>query len=124
MRFLRSMQADRLISQLVTFREHDDPEAIKIIAKLSSLGDASVPKVIDALADSSRNQTVTFVQILSEQLSNKTLPHYMAALSHENRRVIAGVAWALTSGSGFDPNRLLPLLDEPEVPKATLLAVR
>ncbi|MEL7450266.1 MAG: HEAT repeat domain-containing protein [Pseudomonadota bacterium] len=123
MKFLRSLQADRLIAQLVAFREHDEPEARKAITKLSSLGDASVPKVIEALADASRTQTVTFVQILSEQLSNKTLPHYMAALSHDNRRVIAGVAWALTSGASYDPNRLLPLLEEEEVSKATVLEV-
>ncbi|MEM9055947.1 MAG: HEAT repeat domain-containing protein [Pseudomonadota bacterium] len=123
MKFLRSLQADRLIAQLVAFREHDEPDARKAISKLSALGDASVPKVIDALADASRTQTVTFVQILSEQLTNSSLPHYMTALAHENRRVVAGVAWALTSGAGFDPNRLLPLLEEPDVSKATLLEV-
>ncbi len=123
MKFIRSMQADRLITQLVAVRDHEDADAKKAIARLSGLGPAAVPKVIEALADADRNQTVTFVEILSDLLDERSLPYYMSALSHENRRVLSGVAWALTSNKKYNPNKLLDLLEDPDVPKHTLIEV-
>ncbi len=123
MKFIRSMQADRQITQLVALRDHEHPDAKKAIARLKSLGGPAVPKIIEALADADRNQTVTFVDILGELLDARTLPYFIDALSHENRRVLSGVAWALTSKKTFDPNKLLELLENPNVPKHTLIEV-
>ncbi|MBT8143998.1 MAG: HEAT repeat domain-containing protein [Gammaproteobacteria bacterium] len=124
MKFLRSYKAEKLVDQLISVRHHEEADNIAAISKkLVALGPAAVPHVIDALGNADRSQTLTFVEVLSELLEPKALPDYIEGLKDNNQRIVSGVAWALTSRKTYDPNELLDLLDDPDVPKATLMQV-
>ncbi len=124
MKFLRSLKAEKLVEKLIAVRHHDESQDVSAISgKIIGLGPAAVPHVIDALGNADRTQTLTFIEILSELLDEKTLPEYVKGLKSENQRIVSGVAWALTSRNTYDPNSLVDLLEEEEVPTATLMQV-
>jgi serine/threonine-protein kinase len=66
---------------------------------------------------------VAFVDVLAALATHKTFPLYVQALVQGSPRVIAGVAWALTSSRGYPPHLLLDALTTPGVAKSALLDV-
>ncbi|MDH3768852.1 MAG: HEAT repeat domain-containing protein, partial [Gammaproteobacteria bacterium] len=124
MKFFSGMKADKLVKQLIAVRHHDQSDEITDVSgKIIALGPSAVSHVIDALGHSDKTQTLTFVEILSQLLDAKTLPQYVEGLKNDSQRVVSGVAWALAGRSTYDPNKLLDLLEDPEIPKATLMQV-
>ncbi|NNF60251.1 MAG: protein kinase [Gammaproteobacteria bacterium] len=125
MKFLRSIKAEKLVDQLVAVRRHGDESAdVKAISdKIVGLGPAAVSHVVEALSTADKEQTITFIDILAQLLNEKTLPEYIEALKSDSQRVVSGVAWALTSRTTYDPNRLLDLLDDEDIPGSTLIQV-
>lgn len=124
MKFFSNLKAEKLVDKLITVRHHDQSEDIKTISdKIVALGAPAVPHVIEALGNADKTQTLTFIGILSDLLDSKTLPEYVKGLKDNNQRIVAGVSWALTSRTTYDPNSLLELMDDPDVPKATLMQV-
>ncbi len=124
MKFLRGYKAEKLVDRLIAVRHHEQSDEVKELSdKLVGLGAPAVDYVIEALGNADRSQTLTFVEILSALLDSKTLPHYVEALKDNNQRIVSGVAWALTSRKSYDPNALLDLLDDEDIPKATLMQV-
>ena len=55
--------------------------------------------------------------------SSKTLAYYSPGLTDSNPRTVAGVSWALSSSTAYNPNRLLDLLSLEEVSKSAVIAV-
>lgn len=123
MKIFSGFRADKLVTQLITMRSHDSEEAVKVIEKLTALGSGATPKIIEALELANKSQMVTFVDILSKHINSKNLPVFTKALASENKRVMSGVTWALTSNQNFDPNLLLEELEKEEVPKAQVFKI-
>lgn len=123
MKFIRKFQADRWIEKVMLAEDASAPDTKKTADKLVSLGSAAIPKLIDQLEIADKRQMLVLVDLLTRLLNNKTLPLYFDGLKQPNRRVVSAVAWALTSQSNYDPNQLLELLDDPDVPKAALIDV-
>src|SRR5882672_2036793 len=123
MKFLTSMQADRLISQIREEGDPSSPAAKKAFEKLGSLGNAAVPKILEALASADKRQTVEYVELLSSLTNDKTLPLVTRGLADSEPRVVAGTAWALSSANRYNVNRLVDLLGEDQYAKAALVEV-
>src|SRR6185503_11536391 len=109
MKFLSSMQADRLISQIREEADPTSPAAKKAFEKLGALGNAAVPKILEALGSADKRQTVEYVEVLSNLTNDKTLPLITRGLADSEPRVVAGTAWALSSTNRYNVNRLVDL---------------
>jgi serine/threonine-protein kinase len=123
MNFLTTLQADRLIAQI---REEADPSSAtgkQLFAKLGKLGASAIPKILEALPSADKRQTAEYVEILSNLVSDKTLPLITRGLADGDPRMASGTAWALSSSKRFNVNRLVDLLGEDEYSKAGLVEV-
>jgi eukaryotic-like serine/threonine-protein kinase len=123
MSFFTNLRADRLITQIKSTNDLMGAETQKAIAKLKDVGPGAIEPVIAALPEADKHATVAFVDVLATLASAKTFPQYVQALVQGSPRVIAGVAWALTSSRGYPPHLLLEALTTPGVAKSALLDV-
>jgi len=123
MNFLSGIKADRLIAQIKTAGDPSSPQAEKAIAKLKKMGGAGVAKLVEELTHADKKQTLMFVELLSSMANHSTFSHYAKGLSTGDQRTVSGVAWALSSSKGYNPHRLLELLNDPEASKAAILEV-
>ncbi len=116
-------RADRLIAEVRESGDPGSPKAKQALARLQGLGATAVGPIVEALSTSDKRETLAFVEALSGLIDNKTFPLLAKALSEENPRAIAGVAWALSSSRAYSPSLLLELLGEPGVSRPAVLDV-
>jgi len=123
MSLLGGFRADQLIGQLAAETDTSSRSAQKLTERLKSLGPKVIPKAIDALAMTDRSHTMLFVDILSSQVSDKTLKFYKEGLADGGERVVSGTAWALSSSNNYNANELLSFFEDPEVSKPALIEI-
>jgi HEAT repeat protein/tRNA A-37 threonylcarbamoyl transferase component Bud32 len=123
MSFFSNLRADRLIAQIKSTNDLMGVETQKAIAKLKEIGAGSIDLIIAALPDADKQATVAFVDVLGTLATQKTFPQYIQALIQGSPRVIAGIAWALTSSRNYPPHLLLEALGTPGIAKSALLDV-
>jgi HEAT repeat protein/tRNA A-37 threonylcarbamoyl transferase component Bud32 len=123
MSFFTNLRADRLVTEIRAATDPASPATQKTIAKLKDLGPGAIEPVFAALPEADKNATVAFVEVLTGLVSQKTFPQFVEGLVQGSPRVIAGIAWALTSNRNYPPNLLLEALGTPGVAKAAVLEV-
>jgi serine/threonine-protein kinase len=123
MGFLSNFRADRLVDQIRSSKDVLGVETQKAVARLKDLGPPAIESVLAALPDADKHTTVALVDVLSSLATPKTFPQYMNALVTGSPRVIAGVAWALTSSRSYPPNLLLDALGRPGISKSAMLEI-
>jgi eukaryotic-like serine/threonine-protein kinase len=123
MSFFTNLRADRLILQIKSSTDLMGPETQKAIAKLKEVGPAAIEPIIAALPEADKHATVAFVDVLGTLANAKTFPQFAQALVQGSPRVVAGVAWALTSSRAYPPQMLLDALTTPGIAKSALLDV-
>jgi serine/threonine-protein kinase len=121
--FLASFRSEQILGRLIAEQDPASPAASKMVEKLKSAGPKVVPKIIDALALSDKTHTMVLVDILGTLVSDKTLNMYVEGLADGNERVVSGTAWALSSSTTYNANKLLEFFEEPEVSKAALIEI-
>ena len=117
------LRADRLVAEIRESGDPDSPKARKALEKLKSAGAGAINPIIQALATADKRETVALVEALSGLVDNKTFPQLAAALTDENPRAVAGVAWALSTNRAYSPNLALDLLRNPLAPKTAVLGI-
>src|SRR6185312_6714806 len=120
MSFFSNLRADRLIQQIKSSTNLMAPETQAAITKLKETGPGSIELIIAQLPDADKNATVAFVVVLAALATPKTFPQYTQALVEGSARVIAGVAWALTSSRAYPPHLLLDALSIQGIAKSAL----
>ncbi|MEM8684546.1 MAG: HEAT repeat domain-containing protein [Pseudomonadota bacterium] len=123
MGFFGGFRADSLIAELVAMPDPSVPGAQKTIDKIKGTGPKAIPKVIDALALSDKTHTMVLVEILAAMANDKTLDQFREGLADGNERVVSGTAWALSSSTDYNANKLLDFFDDGEVSKNALIEV-
>ncbi|MEJ2602471.1 MAG: HEAT repeat domain-containing protein [Gammaproteobacteria bacterium] len=123
MAFLSGFKTDRLVAEIIGADDTDSPAARKAAEKLKKIGPAAVPRVIDALANSTKQQTVVLVEVLAALAAPKSLKHFVEGLSDGNQRIVAGTAWALSSSRNLNPNELIGLLDDDDVSRPAVIEI-
>jgi eukaryotic-like serine/threonine-protein kinase len=123
MSFFTNLRADRLVTEIRAATDPASPATQKTIAKLKDLGPGAIDPVFAALPDADKNATVAFVEVLTGLVSLKTFPQFIEGLIQGSPRVIAGIAWALTSNRNYPPHLLLEALATPGVAKSSILEV-
>ncbi len=123
MSFFSNLRADRLITQIVSTKDPQDPETQKAASRLKSLGGSAVEPLFAALADADKNATVVFVDILTTVANAKTFPQFARGLVEGGPRVIAAISWALSSSRAYPPHLLLEALALEGISKSALLDI-
>jgi eukaryotic-like serine/threonine-protein kinase len=123
MSFFSNFRADRLIAQIKSSTDILGTESQKSVAKLKELGPAGIEAILAALPDADKHATVALVDVLASLATVKSFPSYVEALITGSPRVVAGVAWALTSSRGYPPHLLLEALTKPGVSKSAVLEI-
>jgi eukaryotic-like serine/threonine-protein kinase len=123
MSFFTNIRADRFITELKEAKDVAAPATQKAIAKLRELGPGAIEPVTAALADADKIATVAFIEVLTGLVNQKTFPKFIEQMVQGSPRVIAGVAWALSSSRAYPPTMLLDALATEGVAKSALLDV-
>jgi HEAT repeat protein/tRNA A-37 threonylcarbamoyl transferase component Bud32 len=123
MTFLTNLRADRLITGIRSTTDPASQETQKAVARLKDLGPGAIGPVLASLPEADKNATVAFVEVLTGLVSSKTFPQFIEGLVQGSPRVIAGIAWALTSSRNYPAHLLLDALSTPGIAKAALLEV-
>jgi HEAT repeat protein/tRNA A-37 threonylcarbamoyl transferase component Bud32 len=123
MSFFTNLRADRLITEIRSCTDPASPETQKAIARLKDLGPGAIESIFASLPDADKNATLAFVEVLAGLVSPKSFPLFVRGLVEGSPRVVAGIAWALTSSRNYPPNLLLEALATPGISKSALLEV-
>jgi serine/threonine-protein kinase len=123
MNFFTNIRADRFITELKEATDVAAPATQKAIAKLRELGPGAIEPVTAALADADKIATVAYIEVLTGLVNQKTFPKFIDAMVTGSPRVIAGVAWALSSSRAYPPTMLLEALSTEGIAKSALLDV-
>jgi len=123
MSFFTNIRADRFISELKEATDVAAPQTQKAIAKLRELGPGAIEPVTAALADADKIATVAYIEVLTGLVNQKTFPKFIESMVTGSPRVIAGVAWALSSSRAYPPTMLLEALNTEGIAKSALLDV-
>jgi eukaryotic-like serine/threonine-protein kinase len=123
MSFFTNIRADRFITELKEAKDVAAPATQKAIAKLRELGPGAIEPVTAALADADKIATVAYIEVLTGLVNQKTFPKFIEAMVTGSPRVVAGVAWALSSSRAYPPTMLLEALNTEGVAKSALLDV-
>ncbi|HEV7608593.1 MAG TPA: HEAT repeat domain-containing protein [Steroidobacteraceae bacterium] len=123
MSFFTNIRADRFITDLKTATDVAAPQTQKAIAKLRELGAGAIEPVTAALADADKIATVAYIEVLTGLVNQKTFPKFIESMVMGSPRVVAGVAWALSSSRAYPPTMLLDALGTEGIAKSALLDV-
>src|SRR5487761_1654830 len=123
MSFFTNLRADRLITEIRSCSDAASPDTQKAVARLKDLGSGAIESVFAALPDADKNATLAFVEVLGGLVSPKSFPVFVRGLVEGSPRVVAGIAWALTSSRNYPPNLLIEALTTPGISKSAVLEV-
>ncbi|MEJ0087610.1 MAG: HEAT repeat domain-containing protein [Pseudomonadota bacterium] len=123
MSFFTNIRADRFITELKEATDVAAPQTQKAIAKLRELGAGAIEPVTAALADADKIATVAYIEVLTGLVNQKTFPKFIESMVTGSPRVVAGVAWALSSSRAYPPTMLLDALGTEGIAKSALLDV-
>jgi len=123
MSFFTNLRADRLITEIRSSSDPASPDTQKAVARLKDLGAGAIESVFAALPDADKNATLAFVEVLSGLVSQKSFPTFVRGLVEGSPRVVAGIAWALTTSRNYPPSLLIEALATPGISKSALLEV-
>ncbi|MGH8229470.1 MAG: hypothetical protein ACREU3_16480, partial [Steroidobacteraceae bacterium] len=123
MSFFTNLRAERLIAEVTAASSPTDPAARKAAEKLKQLGPGAIESILAALPEADKSATLIFVDALSALASAKSLPQLLQGLVEGSPRVIAGIAWALSSARTYPAHALLEALSKPGISRAALLEV-
>jgi HEAT repeat protein/tRNA A-37 threonylcarbamoyl transferase component Bud32 len=123
MSFFTNLRADRLIADIKAAGDVSAADSDKALDRLGRLGPQAIPRIIDALSNADRQETEAFVRVLSAIIDNKSLAQVIDALGDANPRTAAAIVAALSAGRDYNPQLLLPLLDDPKAPRGPIVNV-
>ncbi len=123
MNFFSNLRADKLVTEIRSSTNPNDPDTQRAITKLKDIGPSAIEVIFGALPDADKNSTIAFVEVLASLVSAKTFPQYTRGLIEGSPRVIAGIGWALTSSRNYPPGMLIDALQMQGISKPTLLEV-
>jgi HEAT repeat protein/tRNA A-37 threonylcarbamoyl transferase component Bud32 len=123
MSFFTNLRADRLITEIRACTDPASSDTQKAVARLKDLGSGAIESIFAALPDADKNATLAFVEALAGLLNQKSFPLFVRGLVEGSPRVVAGIAWALTSNRNYPPHLLIEALATPGISKSALLEV-
>lgn len=121
MSLLDGIKANKAIDIVLASGNPKDKDVVHAVNRLRQIGRNAVPKLIDALLEAPNHQIIE--NLLATLIDSKSLPEYMDALTDSDRQLVMAVARILIKSNSYDPNHLLPYIDDADVPKKILLQI-
>ena len=119
MGLFNALKTNKAIDVLVSGLHPSSLEFKEAFHDLKQAGPSAIDKLIDAFDESYPNPALE--ALLLNQLNNKTLKKYIDALTDDRKRIVAGVTSVMCQSNRYDPNKLLELLHDQDIPKVALL---
>src|SRR5262245_12777171 len=110
MSFFTKIRADRFITELKEPTDVAAPPTQTATAKLRQPGPGPIEPITAALADADKIATLAYIEVLTGLVTQKTFPKFIESMVTGSPRVIAGVAWALSSSRAYPATMLLEAL--------------
>ncbi len=123
MSFIANIRAEKYITELRSATDIAAPGTQKAIAKLKDIGPGAIEPIAAALAEADKVATVAYIEVLTALVSQKTFPKLVQYLVEGSPRVIAGIAWALSSSRNYPPSMLLDVLSMEGVAKSAVMDI-
>ena len=114
MGLLDNFRIKKSINKLLSLRSPKDPEMSRVVERLEQMGDAVIPHLIEALSTAKHRENV--VSALVGFVNNSTIPTFLSALSSATPRTAEGLLSVLTQATTYDPNQLVSLFANPNLP--------
>jgi len=123
MKFLDDLKAERLIEEIRAAGDMQSPKAQQALAKLAKLGISSIPKILETLPVAGKQESLAYVEILTQNLDQKTFSLFVEALTDNNPRTNAAISLAMSSSRNYPIGMVFDLLTKPAIPKPVVLEV-
>lgn len=123
MSLFRDFRTERRIAQVLAVKQIGSTEGVQALQKLRDCAGEAIPRLVKLLATSGHANRSQVVQVLIRLLDDDSLPHFFRILTLGDQRMVQVVVEILRNGLGYNPNYLLEFLNDPEVPKASLLEI-
>ena len=121
MALLDSFKANKAIAVVLEHNQVSANELKDAIVKIKSIGEAAIPKLINAIAESPNNKPLE--NLLLNFIDHQTLPHYIDALADDDKRIVTTIMRLLGQSQKFDANQLIGLFEDPDIPKNVLVQI-
>ena len=118
---LDNHRVNRAIRVLLSEQDAPAAEQQQALATLKQFAGPAVSKLIAALGEPRPSGKIA--DLLVPLLNNATLPQFLVGLFSSDTRVSSRVLEVLRGGRNYDPNQLLDLFRDPDVPKGRLVEV-
>jgi serine/threonine-protein kinase len=120
MGLLKNYKANKAIDMLLDSGS-GTPEALEAITKIKSLGESSIGNLIDAIPEADSLHVIE--NLLIGFLNNHSLHHYIDALTDTDNRIVKCIMNILATNHNYDINKLLDIIEDPEIPKNVLVHI-
>ncbi len=120
MGLLKNYKANKAIDILL----ESDPgssESIEAINKIKHIGESSIGNLIDAIPESDSVHVIE--KLLIGFLNSSSLHYYVDALTDTDNRIVKSIMVILATHHTYDVNKLLSVIDDPEIPKNVLVHI-
>ena len=118
---LDGYKVNRSIQVLLSGQETPDAEKRQALSTLRQYTGRAIPRLIETLADPHLSEQVA--DLLRRLLDTTSLPFYLPGLSSTDSRVASRIVDVLGGGTSYDPNKLLDVFQDPDIPKPRLVEV-
>lgn len=123
MSLFRDFRTERRIAQVLAVKQLGSAEGVQALQKLKACAAEAIPRLVGLLASSGHANRSQIMQVLIRLLDDDSLPHFSRILTLGDQRMAQVVVELLRNGLGYNPNHLLEFLNEPGIPKASLLEI-
>ncbi|MFV1984217.1 MAG: protein kinase [Thiohalomonadales bacterium] len=96
-------------------------EAKEAINKIKHIGESSIGNLIDAIPEADSIQVIE--SILVNFLNDHSLQQYIDALTDNDNRIVKCIMNILATHSSYDVNKLLTVIEDPDIPKNVLVHI-
>lgn len=121
MSMMGGYKANKAISIILSAEGSATPEAQQAIHRLKQIGTPAIPKLIDAIGIAYNPSTIE--TILLSLLDDHNFPLFVDGLRNSEARIVTGVARVLTRSKLYNPNRLIELLNNTDIPHKTIIKI-
>lgn len=121
MGLLDSYKANKAINTISCIESSASAEAIQAIRKIKQAGPPVINKLIHAHEVALNPDIIN--DLLIGFVDNSTLSYFTTALADQNERIAGNMETILRKASRYDPNLLVELFDNADIPKDRLIRI-
>lgn len=123
MGLISDFRVGRLVERVLAAEDLHAEKTVEALTKLREAGKPAIPQIIEALSAANKDQRDALLQILVTLLDNSTLSVFIKTLGDKNPRIVNAITALLQQAGAYDPNRLIPHFENPDIPEAALIKI-